>query len=347
MDGILPKEEFMEDEFLALIHEHKLLKAKYENHPEVLSDRLELRRVQEELERYRNFFDLGERDVLLEEVQVLRSQLQFYLDFSPKSSRKGNSLHNLTYPCEPSVPQHITVPESNEESSEQKFERERIQWTETEKRHIQLLARHRKVQVGIEDVKKAATKAGVKGAESKFINALAAQKFSALRVEREKERQYFRDENRELQNQLRDTAEAVQTAGELLAAQEAEEDIAAAEQLPRKYDHDVYPIRNEIGTTYCVIDVPSKVHLFSISVFVSLVTLAHRQMEEKNAQEEINSLNHLLDEPRLPKDTSEPVYDNTEAGDDRWREEFAPFYSTKEEDLPKFGEPSSSGSQEL
>ncbi|MCD9641897.1 Kinesin motor domain containing protein, expressed [Datura stramonium] len=111
---------------------------------------------------------------------------------------------------------------------------------------------------------------------------LEERQISALRVEREKERQYFRDENRELQNQLRDTAEAVQAGGELLARLKEAEDIAAAGCDKWKKKH-----------------------------------------------EEINSLNHLLDEPRLPKDTSEPVYDNTEAGDDRWREEFAPFYSTK------------------
>ncbi|KAM3267305.1 kinesin-like protein KIN-12B isoform X1 [Capsicum chacoense] len=367
MDGILSKEEFMEDELLAVIHEHKLLKAKYENHPEVLSERLELRRVQEELERYRNFFDLGERDVLLEEIQDLRSQLQFYVDFSPRSSKKENSLLQLTYPCEPSVPPTLsTIPESNEESSEQSFERERIQWTETEskwislieelrldlqstrtlsekrkqeldlekkcseelkeameramqgharmieqyaeleERHIQLLARHRKVQVGIEDVKNAAIKAGVRGAESKFINALAAE-ISALRVERENERRYFRDENKELQNQLRDTAEAVQAAGELLARlKEAEEDIAAAEKR-------AIHAEKEASEAYRQIDKLKKKH------------------------EEVNS---LRGEPRIH--TPEPVYDKTDTGDDRWREEFAPFYNTKEEEeLPKFGEPSS------
>ncbi|XP_016475479.1 kinesin-like protein KIN-12B isoform X1 [Nicotiana tabacum] len=371
MDGILPKEEFMEDELLALIHEHKLLKAKYENHPEVLSARLELRRVQEELERYRNFFKLGERDVLLEEIQDLRSQLQFYVDFSPKSSRKGNSLLQLTYPCEPSVPPTLsTIPESDEESSEQRLERERIQWTETEskwislveelrldlqasrtlsgkrkqeldletkcseelkeamqramqgharmieqyaeleERHIQLLARHRKVQVGIEDVKKAATKAGVRGAESKFINALAAE-LSALKVEREKERCYFRDENKELQNQLRDTAEAVQAAGELLARlKEAEETIAAAEKRA------IYA-EQEANEAYKQID----------------------KLKKKYGKE-ITNLNQLPEEPHLPKDTSGPVYDDPETGDQRWREEFEPFYNTKE-DLPNFGEPSS------
>lgn len=62
---------------------------------------------------------------------------------------------------------------------------------------------------------------------------------------------------------------------------------------------------------------------------------------KKKHEEEINRLNHLQEEPHLPRDTSEPTYDNTDTGDDRWKEEFASFYSTKEDDLPKFGESSS------
>jgi kinesin family protein 15 len=49
-----------------------------------------------------------------------------------------------------------------------------------------------------------AAKAGVKGAELRFINSLGAE-ISVLRAE-----------NKGLQDQLRDTAEAVQAAGELL-----------------------------------------------------------------------------------------------------------------------------------
>lgn len=276
--------------YTCLIHDFQLLKEKYENHPEILSAKVELRRVQDELEQYRNFFDLGERDVLIEEIQDLRSQLQFYIDSSPKPSKKGSSPLQLAYPCESSEPSPLsTIPESNEESAAQRLEKERIQWTEAEskwislveelrldleasrgmaekhkqeldlekkcseelkeamqmamqgharmleqyaeleEKHMQLLIRHRKIQDGIEDVKKAAAKAGVRGAESKFINALAAE-ISALKVEREKERRYYRDENKGLQAQLRDTAEAVQAAGELLVRlKEAEEAITAAE----------------------------------------------------------------------------------------------------------------------
>ena len=312
MDGVLPTEEFMEEEIASLTEEHKvkfcspsslfsilwlyltyylqILREKYENHPEILRTKIELKRVQDELEHYRNFFEMGEKEVLLEEIQDLRSQLQCYIDSSSTAYRKQNLLLQLTYSCEPSsAPPLSAIPESTEDSAEGKLEQERIRWTEAESRwislseelrieleasrslsektkqeleterkcaeelkeamhmalegharilelyadleekHIQLLARHRRIQEGIEDVKKAAAKAGVRGAESKFINALAAE-ISALRVEKEKERRYLRDENKGLQAQLRDTAEAVQAAGELLVRlKEAEEAVAASE----------------------------------------------------------------------------------------------------------------------
>ncbi|XP_009788676.1 kinesin-like protein KIN-12B [Nicotiana tabacum] len=382
MDGILPTDEFMEDELLSLTHEHKLLKEKYENHPEISSAKIELRRVQDELERYRNFFDLGEREVLLEEIQDLRSQLQFYVDFSPKSSKKGNSPLQLTYPSESSEPSPLsTIPESTEASAEQRLERERIQWAETEskwislveelrldldasrsmaekhkqeldlekkcseelkeamqmamqgharmleqyaeleEKHMQLLIRHRKIQDGVEDVKKAAAKAGVRGAESKFINALAAE-ISALKVEREKERRIFREENKGLQAQLRDTAEAVQAAGELLVRlKEAEEAIAAAEKRAIEAEQ-------EANAAYKQIDKLKKKH-----------------------EREINNLNQLLEVSSQPKERSEAIYDNSVTatyevgevnnnGDKQWTEEFKSIYN-REEDLTNLGEPSS------
>lgn len=104
------------------------------------------------------------------------------------------------------------------------------QYADLEEKHMQLLARHRQIQEGIEDVKKAATRAGVRGAESKFIDALAAE-ISALKVEREKEKRYLRDENRALQSQLRDTAEAVQAAGELLVRLKEAEDAVVVAQV--------------------------------------------------------------------------------------------------------------------
>ncbi|KAF5190442.1 Kinesin-like protein kin-12b [Thalictrum thalictroides] len=382
MDGVLPTEEFMEEEFLSLTNEHKLLKAKYDNHPEVLRTKIELKRVQDELDGYRNFFDMGEKDVLIEEIQHLRSQLKYYVDSnSPASTQKRSSLLQLTFSCEPSPTPLSTISESTEESVEDKFEQERRNWTEVEKnwislaeelrveleanrslaekqkqeldsekkcseelqeamqmamqgharileqyadlqeKHIALLARHRKMQEGIEDVKKAATKAGVKGAESRFINSLAAE-ISALRVEKEKEKRYLMDENKGLQAQLRDTAEAVQAAGELLVRLKEAEELAGvlqkralvAEQGAEKAYKQVHTLK-------------------------------------KKHENEINILNQLLAESRLPKEALTPTYNDPHevkydvaeclsAGDEKWREEFEQ-YNGEGGELSKFTEPSS------
>ncbi|XWS35217.1 hypothetical protein CRYUN_Cryun21dG0107100 [Craigia yunnanensis] len=376
MDGVLPTEEFMEEELASLTHEHKLLKEKYENHPEVLRTKIELKRAQDELERFRNFHDLGEREVLLEEIQDLRNQLQYYIDSSSTSARRQNSLLQLTYSCEPNVPPPLSaIPETSEESAEEKFEQERIRWTEAEskwislaeelrteldasrllaekrkqeldvekrcaeelkeamqmamegharmleqyadlqEKHIQLLARHRQIQEGIDDVKKAAARAGVRGAESKFINALAAE-ISALKVQREKERRYLRDENKGLQAQLRDTAEAVQAAGELLVRlKEAEEAVAAVQKRTMEAEQETEK--------------------------------AHKQIDKlkRKYEHEISTLNKLLAESRLPKEAIQPAdiakYDAGEihdASDQRWQEEFEPFYKGEDGELSKLAE---------
>ncbi|KAL3635015.1 TRAFAC class myosin-kinesin ATPase superfamily [Castilleja foliolosa] len=345
MDGILPTEEFMEEELLSLTHEHKILRKQYDNHPVVMRTKIELQRAQDELERYQNFFDLGERDVLLEEIQDLRTQLQSYLDSSSKASkRQAPPPLQLEASCEPSG-----APDSNENAKE-RLELERFQWAEAdckwnslveelrteleanrstaqrqkqelnmekkcseelkeamqmamegharmleqyadlEEKHMQLLFRHRKIQDGIDDVKKAAAKAGLRGAESKFLNALAAE-ISALKVEREKERRFFRDENKGLQAQLRDTAEAVQAAGELLVRlKEAEEAMVAAERRAVMAEH-----------------------------------------ETENSYKEIEKLNSLLAAHHMPKEGFAAETEAQGTADQQWQEEFAPSYGVSEE----------------
>ncbi|KAG9447926.1 hypothetical protein H6P81_014054 [Aristolochia fimbriata] len=369
MDGVLPTEEFMQEEFLSLTNEHKLLKEKYEYHPEVLRMKIELKRVQDELDSYKNYFEMGERDVLMEEIQNLRSQLHYYVDSSPLSGRaQRSSLLQLTYPSGPvSSPVLSTIQETPEENLEEKFEQERRNWTEIEsnwislseelrseleasrslvekqkheldaerkcseelkealqlamqghanildqyaelqEKHIALLARHRKIRDGIADVKKAATKAGVKGAESKFIDSLAAE-ISALKVEREKEWRYLRDENKGLQAQLRDTAEAVQAAGELLVRlKEAEEAVSAAQKRVVTAEEEAAKAHKEINKL------------------------------KKKHETEIATLNQFLAESRLPKEALRPPpafatedvaakFDDGDCpSDQRWREEFEPF----------------------
>ncbi|KAJ4954851.1 hypothetical protein NE237_011634 [Protea cynaroides] len=402
MDGILPTEEFMEQELVSLMHEHKILKEKYENHPEVLRTKIELKRIQDELDGYRNFFNMGERDVLLEEIQHLRSQLQYYIASSSMPAQKQSPLLQLTS-CEPTWAPLCVIPESNEENTaerskqekhnsscipesteeraDEKFEQERRRWTEVEskwislseelridleasrslaekrkqeldsekraceelkealqmamqghahileqyveleEKHIAFLARHRKIQEGAEDVKKAAAKAGVKGAESKFINTLAAE-ISSLKVEREREKRYLRDENKGLQAQLRDTAEAVQAAGELLVRlKEAEEAAAIAQKRAVEAEHKAEK--------------------------------AYKQMYKlrKKHETESTTMNQFLGESRLPKEALRLAYDDSNMdkndrseslsspGDQHRREEFESFYN-EDGELSKLAEPS-------
>lgn len=373
MDGILSTEDFLEDELVSLKDENKILKDKYENHPELLSTKIELQRVRDELERYQNFHDMGERDVLVEEIQDLRTQLKYYTETSHNSVMKRSSvlqLHHSREPCR--GPSLCSIPESTEENAEKKLEIERMHWTEAEskwislaeelrveleanrvladkqkeelniekkcseelkvsmqmamegharmieqyadlqEKHIQLLDRHRRIRDGIDDVKKAASRAGVRGAESKFINALAAE-ISALKVEREKERRYLMDENRGLQAQLRDTAEAVQAAGELLVRlKEAEEAVATAQNQAAEAEL-------ETEKAYKQIDKLKRKH-----------------------ERDISAWKQLLAESRLPKEAIEPVYDDCNTtkydgvepettADQHWRDEFKPFYLSEEE----------------
>ncbi|KAM0940908.1 hypothetical protein DsansV1_C18g0155271 [Dioscorea sansibarensis] len=378
MDGIIPIEEFREEELISLTDEHKLLKEKYDNHPEVLRVNIELKRVQKELDGYRNFFDMGERDVLMEEIQDLRTQLQYYIDSSSASNRKFSPLLHLMHSIEPISAPLNTISELPEENVNEKIEQERRLWMEAEskwislseelrieletsrslaekrkleldsekkcaeelkealqtamqgharileqyaelqEKHIALLARHRKISDGIADVKRAATKAGVRGAESKFIDSLAAE-LSTLKAEREKERRYWRDENKGLQAQLRDTAEAVQAAGELLVRlKEAEEAAAIAQKRSLIAEQETEKAYQEI------------------------------EMLKKNYDRQILLLSQFCAESRLPKEAMQPTlveadgakFDGGESlTDQKWREEFEPFCEGVDNEFSKGTEP--------
>lgn len=96
-------------------------------------------------------------------------------------------------------------------------------YADLQEKHNELVEKHRMIMAGIAEVKKAAAKAGAKGHGSRFAKYMAAE-LSALRVEKEKEREFLKKENKSLRAQLRETAEAVHAAGELLVRlREAEE----------------------------------------------------------------------------------------------------------------------------
>ncbi|XP_055824104.1 kinesin-like protein KIN-12F [Solanum dulcamara] len=103
-------------------------------------------------------------------------------------------------------------------------------YAELQEKYNDLAEKHKLILQGIQDVKNAAAKAGKKGHGARFAKSLAAE-LSALRVEREREREMLKKENRSLRVQLKDTAEAVHAAGELLVRlREAEETASLAEE---------------------------------------------------------------------------------------------------------------------
>ncbi|WOL14421.1 kinesin-like protein KIN-12A [Canna indica] len=273
MDGIMPTEEFMQEEFLALVNEHRVLKEKYENHAEILRLNIELKKVQDELDNCRNFFEMGERDVLMEEIRDLRSQLKYYID-SSESTQKPSSLFQLTHQGINSNPvttaseladvrvdsmtplieelrseleesRRLAEKLKHELDSEKKCAEElkealqtamqghtRIleQYADLQEKHTNLLSRNQEISDELNCVMEATTENGVKEAEPKFINSLAAE-ISVLKAERERERRQWRDENKALKAQLRDTADALEAAGEVLVRlKEAEEAAAIAEK---------------------------------------------------------------------------------------------------------------------
>ncbi|XP_078433175.1 kinesin-like protein KIN-12B [Wolffia australiana] len=231
MDGILSCDEFMEEEFGRLSSENKLLKEKYENHPEVLRLKTEINSVKEELEKYRNFFDMGEREVLVEEIRDLKTQLRHHVD-NPNRKRKAGSDPGLG-PDPAQIEMLGLELESERRRSEELKEalhaamqgHTRIldQFADLQEKHMGLLARHQRIRNGAEEVKREA------GGDPTAVESLACQ-VSALRVERERERGIWREETRRLRDQVKDMAEAVEAAGELLVRlKEAEEASAAAQ----------------------------------------------------------------------------------------------------------------------
>jgi kinesin family protein 15 len=108
-------------------------------------------------------------------------------------------------------------------------------YVELQEMYNDLLERHRRVMEGISEVKRAAAKAGRKGCGTAFAAALAAE-LSTVRIDREKERAQLKEQNRRLRIQLRDTAEAVHAAGELLVRLREAEEASTQEKVSSKLD---------------------------------------------------------------------------------------------------------------
>ena len=103
-------------------------------------------------------------------------------------------------------------------------------YAELQEKYNELASKYRAIMGGIAEVKRAAQKAGSKGHSSSRLYKSLAAELSALRFERDREREFLKKENKSLKLQLRDMAEAVHAAGELLVRlKEAEHSASAAE----------------------------------------------------------------------------------------------------------------------
>ncbi|XP_057795258.1 kinesin-like protein KIN-12F [Salvia miltiorrhiza] len=120
-------------------------------------------------------------------------------------------------------------------------------YADLQEKYNDIAEKHRAIMEGIAEVKRAASKAGAKGRHgSRFAKALSAE-LSALRVERERERELLRKENRSLKIQLKDTAEAVHAAGELLVRlREAEAAASLAEEKNSRIEEENEKLRKQM-----------------------------------------------------------------------------------------------------
>lgn len=101
------------------------------------------------------------------------------------------------------------------------------QYAELQEKHILLLAKMREIGEGVNDIKKVAKKSGVSSVDDRWFEVQATQ-IVFMKIEQDQ----YKAEIKGLQAQLRDTAEAVQAAGELLVRmKEAEQSAATAKVI--------------------------------------------------------------------------------------------------------------------
>jgi len=319
MGGVLPSDIFLTEEWQALLHEHKTLQEKFDKHPEVTHAKVEQERLLDELERYRTFFDFGEREVLLQEIQQLRNHLQTHLEcgtlgakhrrlsLTSKALRGSTAdlskstalctLQEATSSCGLNAVEHLeghlwekeqmeleereiellTIVEDLREEADsykQLSERRKLeldgekrcakevhealemamegharlleQYAELQEKHIGLLSKNRKIREGVTNLKKLAKKAGVTATETRWFESQAEQ-LVAMRIDHEHERDAAKDEVEGLKMQLRDTADAVQAAGELLVRlKEAEDAVCMAQDAAAMAGQEANTIRREM-----------------------------------------------------------------------------------------------------
>ncbi|CAL0307367.1 unnamed protein product [Lupinus luteus] len=176
-------------------------------------------------------------------------------------------------------------------------------YADLQEKYNDLAVKHNAMMEGIAEVKKAAAKAGKKGC-ARFAKSLATE-LSALRLEREREAKFLKKENTSLKIQLRDTAEAVHAAGELLVRlREAEHAASVAEENFTRLQQDNEKLRKQM-----------------------------EKVKRKHKMEMITTKQYLA-ESKLPESALKPLYregsdvavHNNADDDQAWRAEFGAIY---------------------
>ncbi|KAL1811940.1 hypothetical protein ACET3Z_022005 [Daucus carota] len=90
LGGLMPTDTYLVEENKALSEEIQQLRAKLDKNPEVTRFALENIRLLEQLRRYQDFYEEGERDMLLTEVSESRDQLLLFLDGDLKHHNSPN-----------------------------------------------------------------------------------------------------------------------------------------------------------------------------------------------------------------------------------------------------------------
>ncbi|KAA8545899.1 hypothetical protein F0562_020650 [Nyssa sinensis] len=90
LGGLIPADAYLMEENGALSEEIQLLRAKVDRNPEVTRFALENIRLLEQLRRFQDFYEEGEREMLLAEVSELRDQLVLFLDGNLKQHNQPN-----------------------------------------------------------------------------------------------------------------------------------------------------------------------------------------------------------------------------------------------------------------
>ncbi|WZZ89581.1 hypothetical protein YC2023_118160 [Brassica napus] len=216
---------------------------------------------------------LSEMEALLKEIAELKSKLQ--------PTKLTDTLRSSL------LLRHFQIRKStdltkNAENNNDVLEEEHERWTEMESEWINLTddlrmdidSHHRhaedleielkkekisteelndaltRAMLEIADVKKATAKAAVKSRHGKHFAKAFSAELTAIRAEKEKEREFLKKENKGLKIQLRDTAEVVQAAGELLIRlREAEKYVQSSEERFRSIEEENGKLKMQVEKT--------------------------------------------------------------------------------------------------